>query len=168
MHYQASAPSPKHTHPKGSRSRTWKRTGWGTEGRRLTASCSPSQTHSSSCSSAHTPGSLQAPVHGPNSQSASRSGTRGRIAAAAACQVGGRGTLSVAAHTTAPAARAAVAVIAAGRAWGEGIVVAAGIAEGIAAGIVAAGIARWGLGGRREAWLRRLCRAIGGIAAWAL
>lgn len=48
------------------------------------------------------------------------------------------------------------------------IQIAAG-AEGTVADIVAAGTARrWGLGGRREAGLRRSRRAIGDTAAWEL
>ena len=131
-------------------------------------SYSPSQTHNSSCSSAHTPDNPQAPDPSPDSQSASRSGTRGRTAAAAACQVGrqprAHHTPSVAVRSSAPAAAAAQATEGE-RAWEEAIGAAEGIAEGIA---VAGRIARWGLGGRRGVGLRRLRRAIGGIAAWGL
>lgn len=134
---------------------------------KLTASYSPSQTHNSSYSVAHTPDNPPAPVRAPDSQLAWRSGTRGRTAAAAACQAAVLDTPSAASRTVVPAGAEATA---AARAWAQATGAAAGTAGGTAAagGTVAGRIARWGLGSRREVGLRRLCRAIGGIAAWGL
>ena len=75
---------------------------------------------------------------------------------------------SAAVHTTGLAAAvariAAAEATGAGRAWGE----ATAAAGGTAAERTVAGIARWGLGGRLGAGLRRLRRAIGDTVAWGL
>ena len=89
----------------------------------------------------------QAQARVPNLQSASRSGIPGRTAAGAACQAGVRDTLSAAARMGFGAGRAGHA--------GAVVIGFAGDAAGIVAGIVAVGIARWGLGGRLGAGLRR-------------